>query len=57
MTGKSDMRALEAYNVLKAYCREQNGLCSSCLFADTIYDCIFEYETYPCEWQTIDVEK
>ena len=56
MTGKSAMRALEAYNALRAYCKSKGVECWNCIFESKVSNCLFNSEDMPWMWQDLEVE-
>ena len=57
MISESDMRALESYNALKAYCKGRGVECWSCIFESEASNCLFESESLPWMWQDLEIEK
>ncbi|MBD5525561.1 MAG: hypothetical protein HDR04_14305 [Lachnospiraceae bacterium] len=50
-------KALEAYNTIRAYCKQKSG-CEGCMFEmedSTVCRCLFDYEGACVEWPDLDL--
>lgn len=62
MADISKGQALESYNLIRDYCRQQTGNCTDCLFQmddsgdENINACLFEYEGSAKEWRGLDLD-
>ena len=62
MSDITKRQSLEAYNLIRDYCRQQTGNCTDCLFQmddsenDDVCACLFEYEGSANEWRGLDLD-
>lgn len=50
-----DKEAINAFNIIRAYCKERIPYCENCVFTNTGYDCnLTTYDYSPRSWRLHD---